>query len=245
MDQSQGTLNPQTIISLHDLVLDSADVREFLSGLAAVAAQILSRPDNEVFCGVTLLRPRSKATVASSSIQALEMDEVQYAFDDGPCLRSARENAIYVIADFRDEPRFSGYPAAILESGVRSAVAVPVPLEGEAKAALDFYAVEPNTFDATAIAAARAFADQASKSLRLAVRMADLNDRAGQLQAAMASRTTINLAAGAIMAQNRCSHDDAMRILKKASSSRNIKLHDLAASMVASIAEGNVETHFE
>ncbi len=85
---------------LQDMVLESSDINEFLDGLATLAADTLSSPDGEVSCGITLLRPRARATVASSSEHARHMDEVQYEFDDGPCLRAAREGQMYVVADF-------------------------------------------------------------------------------------------------------------------------------------------------
>ncbi|MHA7264346.1 ANTAR domain-containing protein [Arthrobacter sp. TMN-37] len=70
--------------------------------------------------------------------------------------------------------------------------------------------------------------------LRLAVRIARLSDTDENLRAAMQARTTIDLAVGIIMAQNRCSQDSAMTILKAASSARNVKLREVAAAVVAS-----------
>lgn len=62
----------------------------------------------------------------------------------------------------------------------------------------------------------------------------------------MKSRTTIDLAAGVIMAQNRCSQATAMGILKNASSARNVKLRDVAATVIASVSsDATVITHFD
>ena len=62
----------------------------------------------------------------------------------------------------------------------------------------------------------------------------------------MKSCTTIDLAAGVIMAQNRCSQATAMAILKNASSARNIKLRDVAATVIASVSSDTaVTTHFD
>ena len=63
------------------------------------------------------------------------------------------------------------------------------------------------------------------------MRIAALTDTAQNLRAAMDSRTTIDVAAGIIMAQKRCSHDVAIAILMKASSLRNIKLCEVAAAL--------------
>jgi AmiR/NasT family two-component response regulator len=73
-----------------------------------------------------------------------------------------------------------------------------------------------------------------------------LAEAKSNLAAALESRTTIDLATGAIMAQNRCSQETAVRILKIASSTRNAKLRDVAASVIASVADDpQVRTHFE
>jgi AmiR/NasT family two-component response regulator len=48
------------------------------------------------------------------------------------------------------------------------------------------------------------------------------------------------------MAQNRCIQETAIRILRIASNTRNVKLRDIAASVVASIShDPRVRTHFD
>ncbi|MBG6225313.1 putative methionine-R-sulfoxide reductase with GAF domain [Arthrobacter sp. CAN_A2] len=229
---------------LQDMVLDSSDINEFLDGLARLAADTLSTRGAEMMCGVTLLRHGSMGTVASSSEQAKLMDEVQYAFDDGPCIRAARDGQVYRVDDFLEEKRFGNYTAAIAEHGMRSAIGVPIPLEGLAAAGLNVYSPQPHAFGDESIAEAVQLATEASKFLRVAVRVAHLTDTGEHLQAAMSSRTTIDVAAGIIMGQNRCSHEAAITILKAASSGRNIKLADIAAAVVTSIGQQLPETHF-
>ncbi|WP_308159564.1 ANTAR domain-containing protein [Arthrobacter sp. ISL-65] len=76
--------------------------------------------------------------------------------------------------------------------------------------------------------------------------MAQLRDARDDLSAAMQSRTVIDLATGAIMAQNRCGQEAAFDILRKASMSRNVKLHEVAACVVAALANDGlpVRTHY-
>ena len=230
---------------LQDMVLESADVQEFLDGLVKVASQAFTGAYGEVFCGVTLLRPRSMATVASSSVEAQRMDEIQYGFDDGPCLHAAREGCTVHIPDFLTETRFPEYREAIASHGIRSALGIPIRLESGASAGLDFYSDRPNTFDDKGIAVAEGFARDASRALRLAVRIAQLGDEARDRQAAMESRTAIDMAIGVIMAQNRCGQDEAIAILRRASNDRNLKLKDLCAGILASLGHtGPIRTHF-
>lgn len=230
---------------LQDLVLESADVQEFLTGLVAVASVAFSGVYGTVFCGVTLLRPHSMVTVASSSEEAQRMDEIQYGFADGPCLYAAREGVTVHVSDFLTETRFPEYREAIAASGIRSALGIPIRLDSGASAGLDFYSTEAHTFDDAGIAVAEGFARDASRSLRLAVRVARLSEEAANRQTAMESRTAIDLAVGAIMAQNRCGQEEAISILRRASNARNVKLKEIAQGILASLGHtGPIRTHF-
>ena len=106
-----------TAIFLQDLVLDGRDVDHFLHNLARVAAEHLSQPDHEVFCGVTLLRPRQAETLASSSPAALKLDEIQYAYGDGPCLTAARTQDLVHVRDTQTDDRWPRYFTAIATRG--------------------------------------------------------------------------------------------------------------------------------
>lgn len=231
---------------LQDLVLESAGIGEFLDGLVHIAARELSEHTGKtIYSAVTLLRPKRSGTVASSSDEAKNMDEIQYGFDDGPCLRAAREHRTIVVQDFKTEHRFADYTKAVVGHGLRSSLGLPIILEGSVDAGLDLYCREPDVFDPAAIQEAEEFAVQASRSLRLAVRIATLEEFSGNLSAAMENRTTIDLAVGIIMGQNRCSQDTAVSILKAASSARNIKLYAVAAAVVQSVGEMSPSTHFD
>lgn len=238
-------MGPVDAGAIQDMVLDSEDVEQFLTKLVIAAGHRMSTGSDEVLCGVTLLRDRVKTTVASNGALAQKMDEVQYAFDDGPCLRAAREGCAQYVPDFTVEERFPEYSRAIAGHGIISALGVPIPLEGEAMAALNFYSPFAEAFCESDIAAAQRFAEEVSVSLRLAVRIARLTESSADMRAAMESRTTIDLAVGVIMGQNRCSQDEAMSILKAASSARNLKVRDVAASVLQSLGQGPGRTHFD
>lgn len=246
MNTQYETTEASVAESLQDAVLDSDDVGSFLKELVQLACrQISQATHHEVFCAVTLLRPRRAATMASSSEEAQQMDEVQYNFDDGPCLRAAREQHTVHIPDLHQEERFAEYRKAVEAYGVRSALGVPVILMGGANAAIDIYCREPNAFSDDTVAQAETFATEASKSLKLAVRMATLSDTSKDLEAALESRTVINLAAGVMMAQNRCSQQEAIDILKSASNARNMKMHAVAQAVLDSVGATDPATHFE
>lgn len=241
IESTANSINQQ----LHELVLSSSDVEDFLDGLARVSARSLSEPGDEILCGITLLRQRKAATVASSSPAAQAMDEIQYTFGDGPCMTASREQKTVHVEDLDIDGRWPQYAATVRGHGFRSILALPFVLEGETRAALNLYSHRPGRFDDRATELARDFVHQTSMALRLAVRFAHSSDTAADLKATLETRTVIDVAVGIIMAQNRCSQDEAFELLKSASSARNVKLHVVAAGVVESLGQGSARTHFE
>ncbi|WP_372698181.1 GAF and ANTAR domain-containing protein [Arthrobacter sp. JSM 101049] len=239
-------LDTETVAGhLQKFILDSEQTLDFLGRLAVHASGALSRNGALIHCGVTLLRERRAATAASSSPEAQRMDEVQYKYDEGPCLSAARDGVEFHAPDLAVETRWPEYLQEIQDAGIRSIMAVPMDLAGEALGALNFYAEAVHSFDDSTRAQALAYAAQAADSIRLAVRIAQQMDTLEDLKAAMASRTVIDVAVGVVMAQNRCSQNQAFAILQRASSTRNLKLRDVAAKVVGSIAAEDVVTHFD
>jgi transcriptional regulator with GAF, ATPase, and Fis domain len=231
---------------LQDLVLTSSDVEDFLGELAVFSAARLSGPGQRIHCGITLVRKKRSVTIASSGKDARVLDELQNTFGDGPCLTAIRENESVLVPDVDSDHRWPEYLKAVRQHGIRSILGVPFDLEGEAGAAMNLYARSANSFTAEAIDRAEKYAARASKALNLSVRMAHLSETRDNLKAAMESRTTIDLAIGVIMGQNRCSQEAAFKILRNASSARNVKLRDVAATIIAGINQGHdAETSFD
>lgn len=230
---------------LQDMVLMSADLEEFLDGLVEAASTVMSDDHGGILTSVTVLRPRAKATIASSCTAARRLTELQFRFDDGPCVEAAASGRTVAVEDFALAIGHPLYGSAALRKGIRSGLGIPVQLDGPERAAVSYYAREPGTFSSERVELARHFAGRASTPLRLALRVARLKDKAEHLAAAMESRTTIDLAAGVIMAQNRCSQDEAIEILRTASSARNMKLRDLALNVLTTTVDAPVTTHFD
>lgn len=231
---------------LQDLALETADAEEFFDELAAFSANLLARPGEELYCNLMVVRRKRPVRVACSSPRAREMDELQVAFGDGPCLAAIRTKTTMHVPDVSAEHRWPRYIHAVTQCGVRSILGVPLLVEGDSTAALNIYSSMPNRFGGEDIARAELFAAQSAKTLRLELRLARLQNAKADLEAAMTSRTAIDMAVGVVMAQNRCSQDAAMAILINASNSRNVKVRDIAASVIESISpRAEVVTHFD
>ncbi|MDR6793686.1 GAF and ANTAR domain-containing protein [Arthrobacter sp. KFRI-F3372] len=236
----------EPIQELQSILVGAENVVEFLTGLAGLAAASVSEAAGDhIECAVTLRLRRKPTTVAGSSQRAVELDEVEQAVGDGPCIKAMREMSPVIVDDVTTDPRWPALNRKLAEANIRSSLGVPLEISSEGRVALNFFASKPGVFTAGVYEKALGFAAAAHNTLHLSVRLDTAQSRADNLEAAMESRTAINLACGVIMAQNRCSQAEAMDILTKVSSNRNQKLRDVAAELIEQLTGDRVKTHFD
>lgn len=243
----QMSTDPQQVPSeqLQSVLADAVSTVEFLSGLSKLAATAVADVAGaEIDCAVTVKVRRRPTTVAGSSERAVELDQLEQAIGDGPCLKALRDMSPVLISDVASDLRWPELNRKFVERGVHSSLGVPLELSGEASAALNFFASTPGAFTPNVYDKATGFAAAAHSTLQLSVRITSALSRAEHLEAAMRSRTAIDLACGVIMGQNRCSQSEAMNILAKVSSNRNRKLRDVARELIEQLSEGGIRTHF-
>ncbi|WP_458114313.1 GAF and ANTAR domain-containing protein [Arthrobacter sp. R1-13] len=231
---------------LQDLVAEMRDIKGFLDGMTGLAGEALTRASGtRIECAVTLQRRKRPNTIAGSSDDAIILDGIEQRLGDGPCLQALRTGTPVLLGDASSDPRWPDFAQELADKGFRSALGVPLDLGGNASAVLNFFAVDTGIFTEGMVAEAKRFADVAGRALRLGIRIAAAEVRAEELTAALDSRTVIDLARGVIMAQNRCTADEAFEILRLASSNRNEKLHDVAGGVISGISGTSGKTHFE
>lgn len=236
----------ESVQQLQEILVGAENALEFLSGLSGLAAAAVSEAaGDKIECAVTLRLRRRPSTGAGSSQRALDLDHVEQTLGDGPCIRALREMSAVVIDDVSTDPRWPAYNKALAAANVHSSLGVPLEISGESRAALNFFATKPRAFTADVYEKALGFAAAAHNTLHLSVRINTAQSRAEDLEAALESRTAINLACGVIMAQNRCTQAEAMEILTRVSSNRNRKLRDVATELIEQLSGGRVQTHFD
>jgi GAF domain-containing protein len=162
----------------------------------------------------------------------------------GPVCQALAGKLAVIANSYSADPRWPAYWSAFRKAGYRAEASLPVPLAQGRFAALTLLSGTDNTFTAGVIAAATAFSKRAGSSYMLAEQLRTTHAAADQLRSALRSRTAIDAACGVIMAQNRCSYEDAFSILAKASSHRNIKLRLVAETILENMPGGSPTTHF-
>lgn len=223
----------EVVGQLSDLLVTFEDIRTFLDGMAGLGAAVMSRSTGtRIECAVALGRRKRTATFGGSSERAMLLDRIEQTLEQGPCIDAMDGGRPVLLDDARSSPQWGEYCEALGAAGIRSALGAPMNLGQDSSAVLNFFASGPGAFTRRPFADALTFAGIAGKSLRVAIRITALTEAAEDLDAAMKSRSVIDTACGVIISQNRCTHEEAFRILRKASNDRNQKLRDLAQALV-------------
>ena len=220
-------------VELQQLLLTTAGIEQFLQRLADLAVTVL--PDDPS-CGITLRRDRKPLTVASSDTRAAQLDEVQYGHQQGPCLTSLDTGAVIVVDDLATDERWGEYQMPALGHGVRASLSLPLRVDEDVFGAMNLYSTTPRFFGVRERFVATQFAEEASRALTLALRLAGQVEMSENLRTALASRAVIDQALGIIMGRNRCTADAAFDILRTTSQNRNTKLRDVAVEVVTAVS---------
>jgi len=224
------TESNRVLATLGLIKLNETDLNGVLRLVADLARQSLAGA-GEV--SITIVAGRRPYTAAFTSDTALHLDELQYGGHLGPCLQAATEQATVLVRDTAQDPRWNHWATHASAAGAGSVLSLPMPILDDVDASLNIYGRATDAFDDDAIAAAGTFAQRAAVILA----NAHLYDRtvnlAQQMQTAMEHRAIIEQAKGIVMAERRCTADEAFALLTKISQDSNRKLRHIAAALVA------------
>jgi hypothetical protein len=235
-----------------ETLLDSLDL------LAATSARAVVRTAGLVIeCGVALHQTKRTPTITGTSPEVIRLLEWEQEAGEGPVGEVLSGGHPVAVLQRSGDFRWPRYCSQLQLANFGSVLGVRLRLEQEAgevrddgtpvrqtSAALAFFAQDAKAFPLQVISEARAFAGLASKSLQMALNLHSARSTASDLRLALDSRTSINVACGVIMAQNRCSYHEAFSILAKASSHRNIKVRRVAEDILERLPEGPPRGHF-
>ena len=225
-----------TMRALLGIRLDKGPLDEVLQQLVDIAQDVLPGADS---VSTTLVRGDKAWTAAYAGQMALDADELQYERGYGPCLDAGRTATVLVIDDTREETRWPDYTAHVAARGVLSSMSVPLPIQTDVIGALNCYSGKAAAFGAQAVAIGEELAAHVAVAVGNAVAYTDAAALVEQMRAALSSRAVIDQAMGIVMAQNRCGPEAAFTILTRASQNRNLKLRDVARSVVANVSRPN------
>jgi GAF domain-containing protein len=206
--------------------------------LDAVCAEAVRAVPGADMASITAIREGEPETAAFTDERAVEIDGVQYAAGDGPCLRAAESGEIVRLPLATAGALWPEFTGHALSLGVGSYLAAPLRVDGTLAGALNLFGFGDHGFAETDSQLLRLYTTIVSFGLRTTRRYHRARQRTTELEAAMHSRAVIEQAKGILMAVHGITADDAMKRLIAESQHTNVKLRDVAARFVESLSAG-------
>lgn len=214
---------PEALTSM----FNTASVGNALDKIVDLATHVI---DGCTAAGVMTVDADGIATVAASSSLVVDVDQLQIDADDGPCVEAARRATTIYAHDLLDDARWPTFAPPAVEAGIRTVLACSLPADGST--VLNLYAPLPAAFGATDRAQASLFASLARIAFDNAEERADSTMRADNLVIALQTRDLIGQAQGILIERERITADQAFDVLRRASQHMNIKLREVAQTLV-------------
>jgi hypothetical protein len=227
-------MSPETPDTLEMAIARSSGLDTLLRDLTDRAVQ---QVPGAAACSITVRRADRLMTLAGSRGLPSGLDQRQYENGAGPCVAAAETETEQYAPDLAAETRWPTYTAYALSSGVRCVLALPLAVEGETGAAINFYGLEPGVLGSQR-EAARVFADRAADAVNTALRFERQRQSVSDVRTALVSRSVIDQAIGILMASERIDARNALERLRRASQDTNVKLRDLCSDLVARVGGG-------
>ncbi|WP_129336172.1 ANTAR domain-containing protein [Cellulomonas endophytica] len=230
---SEPLLLAAGFVEMCALPAQDLDPRALLQRVATVVERALPGTDA---VSVELGSAAAPTALASTSPVADELDGLQVQTGQGPCVTAPESHETVLTGDVSADPRWPRLAARARAAAARSVVAVPLVVDGEPAGAINCYATRTAAYGEAEVQTAELLAAAAGAVLAEVRQKQRLRDLAGQLDEALRSRAVIDEAKGIVMARRGGTPDEAFAFLARLSQQRNVKVRDLAASIVEQTA---------
>jgi GAF domain-containing protein len=211
------------------LILFSAgSVHNTLEQVVAVAVHTIEGCD---YAGLFLLEEGVVVTPVHTDPIVDEIDAMQRDSSQGPCLDAIAHRVMVYGEDLQSDDRWPQFGPLAAERNIRSVLALPLTTNGAA-GAVNLYARYPSAFGVVDRAKGVILASLASVALTAAHSLEDEERRIENLHSALSSREIIGQAQGILMERERIAADQAFDVLRRASQYLNIKLREVAQTLV-------------
>ena len=229
-DMDRQALTAVTFVEIVDTLVDSFDVIEVLTVLAARCVELL----DVTATGILLADVAGQLRVMAASSEQIELLELfQIQNEQGPCLDCFTTGEVVVCSNLSQGSPWPQFASESIRAGFPSVCAVPLRLRDEVLGCLNLFIARPTALSTADIALAQALADVASIAIIQdnATRQAAI--REGQLRHALDSRIAIERAKGMVAGRHDVDMDVAFSRLRAFARNNNRGLTEVAEALVA------------
>jgi GAF domain-containing protein len=211
------------------LVVATSSLDELLVGIAELTAGAVTAA---VSASVAVTAPAWSGHAIAVDERAARLEDLQRRHGVGPGTDALRAAQAIEAGDLRAERRWPVFARAAVGAGVRAVRAVPLRVRGGAPiGVLTVYGASP--FDPEDNGLADRIAGFATVALTGTMRSYDDTTLSARLRQALVSRSAIDQAIGIVMAEQGCSPDKALTVLRMTAKNRGTTLQAVAVDVVA------------
>ena len=217
-------------VSLADTLVDDFDLVELLDRLVRSCVDLL----DVTAAGLLIIDQHGALHPLAASTEATRVLELfQLQNDEGPCLDCVRTGEVINVPDVRQfADRWPRFAQAVLESGFESVHALPMRLRRDTIGSLNLFTTGRPPMPENEQRIAQALADVATIGIMQQRSISRSSQLAEQLQRALDSRIVIEQAKGMLAEYGGVDMDDAFDALRGHARRNNLRLGELANSLV-------------
>jgi transcriptional regulator with GAF, ATPase, and Fis domain len=220
---SRGGGSADAFAEIARSLLAQGDVQHTLQKICDLAVETIDGCDH---AGISFLKGKKVETPAATDDVPRKVDAIQYEVGEGPCLDAIRDHEVFETGDLGQERRWPHFAArAQRETGITSMLCFRLFVAGDTLGALNLQSKTADAFGEESRTVGLVFAAHAAVALSTAI-------HGEQMEEALRSRDLIGQAKGILMAREGITADQAFDMLRRASQRLNVKLRDVAGSIV-------------
>lgn len=223
----QVQADPATVFAaLAEIIYQGTDPREVYAAICVAATLIVPGCDHASL----LTREGDRyVTVGASDRIAQRIDDLEREVGDGPCVDAIEEETPQIETDLTTPNQWPKLAARLLtETPVRGAMGFRLLVDRRKMGALNLFSDTPNRFDTESASQAILLAAFASVAISAIAQGED----AATLRRGLLSNREIGKAVGMLMLLHNVSEDEAFEVLRRYSQDLNIKLADVARTVI-------------
>jgi hypothetical protein len=164
-----------------------------------------------------------------------ELTEVQLTSGRGPVLDAVSRGEPVGCPDTLEEVRWPEFSGAALRLGVRCSLSLAYRAGGDI-ICLSLFGARPRTLEAESVAVAERLVALGGAAMDLASGYGEARRTARHLRDAAESRAVVDQAKGVLMQAFGCSAEEALQRMRQVSQERNLRVTEVAATVVGSRA---------
>lgn len=182
--------------------------------------------------GIVLMIDGQPTTSAVSDHLAVEIDLVQYATGQGPCLAAMEDSHVVRIDVLDRDSRFTHFAPGALDLNLESVLSMPLPVGNSVVGALNMYSRVPHAFDAQSEEIARPLAEYAAEIVSTSPLYAYSLEMVDGLVESLENQAIVAQATGIIMATEARSDEEALDQLRGVALASGKSMRAVADSVI-------------